>query len=333
MNLDIDNIEELFGLLDLNIAVTDDKELSETRNILINMISQVIEMKDKTNARLDGGIGTRIHELGEYRVKKQNVNYMRDIHYSGSPNSYDVGIDSYLLFGGLITGLMQDKHPDGLYNTNVYKDTIISFNYDLVLDRALDKQIFPLAIDYVVNREYFKKIDPNCDSPAYRLPRVKLLKMHGSIGFKVCSKCGIVVADNSKAPKKCVLCDSDLSNVSSLILPPTWNKAEHKNKILDIWKEGYHELSNARRIIIIGYSFPETDIFFKHLLGVSLSQNKRLEKFIVVDPNEAVGNKYKNMMNQKFGERNFFYIKTGFPSVLHSSDYVNFRNLINRRVQ
>jgi hypothetical protein len=264
-------------------------------------------------------------------VKRQNIGYMKKIHYNESANSNYVDIDSYLYFGGIVTGLMQDDCPDGLYNINL-KDTVISFNYDMVLDRVLDKHIFPLAIDYVVNRQYFNLVDPHHKSPAYRLPRLKLLKMHGSIGFKVCKTCGIVVADNNKAPDQCVVCKSDLSENSSLIIPPTWNKGEHRDHVNEIWKESFKELSNARRIIIIGYSFPETDVFFKHLLGVSLSKNKKLEKFIVVDPNEKVGEKFRNMMNPNFRDRNFRYFQVGFPPVL-TSEGGDFRNLINRKVQ
>jgi len=137
--------------------------------------------------------------------------------------------------------------------------------------------------------------------------------MHGSIGFKVCNECGIVVADNNLTPEKCILCERDISGEPALILPPTWNKTDHREHVLEIWKESYRELANARRIIIIGYSFPETDIFFRHLLGVSLSQNKKLEKFIVVDPNEKVGEKFREMMNPNFRDRNFEYIQAGFP--------------------
>lgn len=142
---------------------------------------------------------------------------------------------------------------------------VITFNYDIALDFAMAKNnICPTyAIEEAENAS------------------VSLLKLHGSVNWAQCPQCERVsVKDVSSRigtftvpPRrheglakwgmlsgslKC--CGNQLSD--SFIIPPTWDKAMHRNTLARVWRRAARELSKATDIIVCGYSLPETAHFF-----------------------------------------------------------------------
>ena len=81
-----------------------------------------------------------------------------------------------------------------------------------------------------------------------------------------------------------------------------------------VWAKAVAELKAATRICIIGYSMPPTDLFFKYLLTIALSQNRGLDKLIVVDLGEKspVEERYHQMLDSVFRERRFSFREDGF---------------------
>ena len=51
-----------------------------------------------------------------------------------------------------------------------------------------------------------------------------------------------------------------------------------------LWELAYQELTQAKRIFIIGYSFPETDIYVKSLLALVLNENAILQSVYFINP-------------------------------------------------
>src|SRR5688572_12743675 len=119
------------------------------------------------------------------------------------------------------------------------------------------------------------------------------MKLHGSVNWGKCEACGAIapwtlqdffktrswdllgvrrgadsvelnVGDQIAAFQHCKdkRCESD-----SVIVPPTWNKAEYQ-QVANVWKHAAHHLSEAENIIVIGYSLPEADQFFRFLFAV-----------------------------------------------------------------
>ena len=89
------------------------------------------------------------------------------------------------------------------------------------------------------------------------------------------------------------------------IVPPTWNKTGYGNRLTPVWTAAYQEIKEAARVIIIGYSLPETDSFFKYLLALGLSENDSLQQIIVVNPDEGAQERYHNFMAPHFKRRSF----------------------------
>jgi hypothetical protein len=66
------------------------------------------------------------------------------------------------------------------------------------------------------------------------------------------------------------------------IVPPTWYKGLEHGGIARVWSRAGRELSGARTIVIIGYSMPQADQFFRALMGLSLTAE--LERILIIDP-------------------------------------------------
>jgi hypothetical protein len=108
---------------------------------------------------------------------------------------------------------------------------------------------------------------------------VSLLKIHGSINWthkdrrsiRICSSYSDVVALERNI----------------ILVPPTWKKGT--NGALDsVWNEAVKALSNATRIIIIGFSLPATDIHIRYLLAAGLQENISLRNIYCFNPAESV---------------------------------------------
>jgi hypothetical protein len=55
-----------------------------------------------------------------------------------------------------------------------------------------------------------------------------------------------------------------------------------------VWRRIAKELSDAENIVVIGYSLPEVDEFFRYLFRLGTVGDSLLRRFIVFDPDEAV---------------------------------------------
>jgi hypothetical protein len=133
-------------------------------------------------------------------------------------------------------------------------------------------------------------------------------------------------------------CDSELNyenvylaklhgSVNTDIMLPTWNK--YLNKYMKkTWSLAYKLLSDANKIIIIGYSFPETDTYIRYLLGLAAVNSFNLKNvdIICLDKNDVVLNRYKKYLNFDNGRINFYnarteeYLRLIYRSRLYSSD-------------
>ena len=106
---------------------------------------------------------------------------------------------------------------------------------------------------------------------------LSVIKLHGSINWYQSDQNTISVADD---PWKLI---SDPS-LYPLLTPPTWNKSSFLNILPQLWQSAVNAISRATRIIVIGYSMPQTDPYFKYLLAAGLKDNYDLQKFSVINP-------------------------------------------------
>lgn len=218
------------------------------------------------------------------RIKYRLLNFIQNVIIL----SYYYGDDKNLShYSNLLNRFIQSLTKD---------DTIITFNYDVLIDDFLNKNGF--LPDYGIDLQYKKLSEKETHIP--------LFKLHGSLNWSICGKCQKPswneydnLLKRSKSTKNDDESDElyqlfELTNrricqtnekhrriEETLIVPPSWNKHDYPY-IKDLWLKASNNLKNANKIIFIGYSFPQTDIYFKYLLLTSLPKSNIPVE--VVDP-------------------------------------------------
>lgn len=212
-------------------------------------------------------------------------------------------------------------------------DTIITFNYDLVLEGAacmrnwwINQKNYSLAppppytkfntsfgknnIVFGDIRNHFTKgneqIFLNNDIFDESDNSIKLLKLHGSINWED-------------------------SNGKTFIVPPTWNKSDQQ--VRKLWALAYEEIVLAKRIVVLGYSFPETDIYVKSLLALALNENKILQNIFFINPDGGVARNASLSMLDKHFEKYCDYKKWTFSEFIASEEGKQFiQDSLSRKV-
>jgi SIR2-like protein len=156
-------------------------------------------------------------------------------------------------------------------------DTIISFNYDCLMDRALaryaGRRWRPAeGYGYAVSAGD----ETWCDHAGPgRPPRrsIKLLKAHGSLNWVLDSDELSLIGNEYEARDEEGL----------IIVPPLWQKSFDAEPYQTIWQETRRVLSAVKALFIIGYSLPETDVYTQATLRMDVGE---LEFLCIVNPDE-----------------------------------------------
>jgi NAD-dependent SIR2 family protein deacetylase len=197
--------------------------------------------------------------------------------------------------------------------------TILSFNYDLGLELALQAE----------QHEYTNALtDPE--------QRLAVLKLHGSIAWYRCA-CGELV-DFSR--RRYNWSDTALRNINirqvpmeitkpvqagqffhckgkphegPVIVPPIWNKMRLQKGIFKVWSQAAYRFRSAETVIAIGYSLPQTDAFFRYLYALGSVGEVPLRRFWVInsDTSGEVEARFASMLGR--GSENRFQY---FPMTL-----------------
>jgi hypothetical protein len=189
----------------------------------------------------------------------------------------------------------------------------ITFNYDLGLDFALHWSNF--AIDYGLGAPV--------DGAA------RLYKLHGSLNWMTCNICGHVrVAGLDQVfrshsisqrfgndmvrlpldPRRAFStfgahCPGDNLPHRIALIPPTWNKTQYATQMSSVWQRAARELGSAQEVIVIGYSLPESDGFFRDLLALGLEGPTTVRSFLVVNPDAKVSGRFGALLGPEVRRR------------------------------
>jgi NAD-dependent SIR2 family protein deacetylase len=280
VHVDLDNIEQLFGFLEMDLQLSQ----ATDNNLRIDMtylIARTLEISTSTPLR------------------EQN---MRVLTGTVLETKYPFRFqgNQYAFFAGLVAGLWNPAKQE----RGTSRDAVITFNYDLLFER----EMIPLGL----GPQYFLDAATS-DFPMVftnAVLRVKLLKMHGSTNWIVCSRCRdriyVRVPDEAQVAfvvgtHVCPVCHH--TTLRPFIVPPTWNKGIEERFLRPVWAAALQELVGAGRIFIVGYSFPETDQFFKYLLGLALAQNNDLSEIWIVNPSGEAHERFGRIFSQYFRQR------------------------------
>jgi len=316
--IDLDDIEQLFGLVEMSYRLG--KVEKETRNSTVYLIAKTLQLAIADPKWHKDRFGLLLGEDAIARLN--NVLKMRD---KGRVSTTNCFIDVYDYFAALVSGLL-----DNQTRVLARENTIITFNYDLVVDDAL--------VRVGCRPRYFVGQDvPETTLVPGQHPGCALLKLHGSANRGICDQ-GHVVVLNEKftdsphvfRSMRCSKCDATFQ---PLLIPPSWDKSEHPDILAPVWAKAVDAIRLATRICIIGYSIRESDAFFKYLLTLALSENYQLYRLIVVDlvqatpavfgsppeqtPEGPVQIRYRQLLDPLFQKRRFSFYDCGLVSYLH----------------
>jgi hypothetical protein len=185
--------------------------------------------------------------------------------------------------------------------------TVATTNYDVLVERAFThvnidvglthRSLYPVPISNALSRVTTifggEVIGP-----------FKLLKLHGSLNWFYSgreSHFGEPIFD-AAVPTGWDT-DHDLvgdaamavSDKTRLVIPPTFGKSSffQSETILTIWRNAWQAITDADRLICIGYSLPRSDLNMVHLLrGVSF----RSGQVLVVNRDPSVLNQYRDLL-------------------------------------
>ena len=268
--LDLDNIESVFATIEMGVLINKLPGIADD-----DIAPLITSMKKLIVKTLEGTIAYPIHEKA---IMPTRV---------------------YGMFADLIRDLSEVGHSC----------SIITFNYDYALDYALRQSL--VSFDYGLS-----------ESP--RRQNIPLIKLHGSLNWAQCLKCKelislevgdylaksnasliahsrtgpiyINLATNyiTKGVKHC----GDNECVFPIIVPPTWNKAQHHELLSKIWNRAALEFSNAEHIFVIGYALNDSDRFYHLLHALGTVGPTRIKRYWVFNPDSTddVKNRFKDLM-------------------------------------
>ena len=190
----------------------------------------------------------------------------------------------------------------GLFSApNRTENTIITFNYDLVIEDALR------ALRQSYRYGWESKASECHDEYADRTSQTPLLKLHGSVNWATHDEPGkgpAIYADYQQVREK---------GEVPLLVPPSWSKG-FSGIFLDVWHEAVERIATATRIVVMGYSMPPTDTHFIYLLAAGLRENVSLREIVFANPDDMSGK-----VKEKFTEYAPVRVITG-----HNGRFENF---------
>jgi hypothetical protein len=226
-------------------------------------------------------------------------------------------------------------------------DTIITFNWDLLLDNILKRETYltdgNLKIGTAPYDQYVNFIlglsalgEMTLAGSSIRKPynvwkgeRGYYLKAHGSIDWFYCSNegCrGFHKVFPLSDPISFHYCSECHERLDSLLIPPILNKGYRRYPLIRrIWNLAAKELSSVNELIIWGYSLPPTDFYSFWLIRQS-RQSSNLSVNII-NPEVLTKLKGEYRMNVKF-VRKFYNIFRGKISKESISLYYSFGDYI-----
>lgn len=150
-----------------------------------------------------------------------------------------------------------------------FKINFVTLNYDLLLEQLID--IVRVSEPAITVEKTY-----NHRYQFLRQDEIKIAKLHGSI-------------DGS-------------------IIPPTWSKGSNAD-VKNGWRLAYNLIKDSHVVLILGYSMPDNDNYFKYLLGVALKANNRLKKIKVVtlDSDKTTEARYDRLFKQQLGAKYSFH--------------------------
>ena len=229
-------------------------------------------------------------------------------------------------FAKYINTIAQKRLENGLDEISV-----ITTNWDILLDNSLEDLTRRYSI---INEDKLAVVDYCCyissleKNDEYIKPgllalgkggyNIKYLKLHGSMNWLHCPNCQRMyvnfgektILQNKQHCRHCMVNYKFSENESSIelrgnLLLPTFIKDLSNIQIQLIWQNAGIELSEASKVVFIGYSLPQADFEIRQLLSRCIPNHTEIE--VVLYPfNKDIPKSQEQKENEMLPWKTFF---------------------------
>jgi NAD-dependent SIR2 family protein deacetylase len=201
-----------------------------------------------------------------------------------------------------------------LKNSNNDAVSVITTNWDIMLDNQINSIIQEYntsndmknrgVLDYCCYISSLTENDHNIESGLFVLGQggfnVKVIKLHGSLNWLQCPRCNRLYVKLYRKwnggyvfdKKYCYHCkrnysenDNDSILLNSSMVMPTFLKDLNNLQIKLSWMNAANELSEANKVVFLGYSLSEADFEFKQLLSRMIKKEAVIDSVLIQDDN------------------------------------------------
>lgn len=185
------------------------------------------------------------------------------------------------------------------------RDTIISFNYDCVMDDALRRtgdRKWSARYGYAFSRPSRVRADGDNYWSHENAARnagetIYLLKPHGSLNWQLPPG-----GDGEITLKRRLHAQRGTPRFT--IIPPGWSKQERDEPIFqELWKKAERALRNARTIAVVGFSFTPTDLHVEAVVRLALARSNRLRTLIIANPSRDDRRRIRAVFSRRLTNR------------------------------
>lgn len=197
---------------------------------------------------------------------------------------------------------------------------VISLNWDTVFETVINNlskngETNQTQIDYCA---FAHKMEKNREigllTPGEN-DALKMMKLHGSINWLYCPNCGRLFVHHYKNigvdyKSNCPICCAENLEkeiiLEEMIMTPTMLKDFQNHHLKLIWQNAFMQLTQADKVIFIGYSFPLADYELRYFFKKALSKNTKIKAVLHHnDKTNGTKERYENF----FGDSVDFYFE------------------------
>jgi NAD-dependent SIR2 family protein deacetylase len=201
---------------------------------------------------------------------------------------------------GQIVKWVQSKQKGGV------QVAVVSTNYDYSLDRALFKyQLGDWNLNYHRIDLGFTWRDPDDGElvPPNSDPLVKLYKLHGSLNWLTCRRCGHVmvsfmypIVKNAEGNSKYAQCWCDYMPMRAVLVAPSLVRSYRDPNLMSVWRGATEAMRLADEWVFVGYSMPAEDVAVRAMMVRALCGRESLPKVEVVSRSVNAMQTYRRML-------------------------------------
>ena len=198
------------------------------------------------------------------------------------------------------------------------KDTIVTYNYDLVIEESFKNADLWNPIDgYGVDvsgktHDWCRKWLESHSYNSKAKSKILLLKLHGSLNWEFYKNRVIRLKPR---PYYVRTRNGNPLTEKISVLAPGWNKRIDRVPYKFFWREAHRRIEKCSKLVILGYSLPETDLLAQALFYEVVRQRSLKENYLreihFVDPMVSVRKKLLDLFIPTLGPNSKVFMYDG----------------------